>query len=122
MSRLVDTSASPVVPTASDFAKRTESAKSVGQAVSLRRIVNPPTPAGRSTPSSKGKTFMAEAGTQESLVRFGIRGLDDLLLGGVPRHNVILVKGSVGSGKTLLGVEFIYRGITEFNEPGIIVV
>src|SRR5258706_10239128 len=42
MSRLVDTSASPVVPTASDFAKRTESAKSVGQAVSLRRIVNPP--------------------------------------------------------------------------------
>jgi circadian clock protein KaiC len=35
---------------------------------------------------------------------------------------VILVKGSAGSGKTLLGVEFIYRGITEFNEPGMIVV
>ncbi|MDQ6699517.1 MAG: hypothetical protein M3Z36_04965, partial [Acidobacteriota bacterium] len=35
---------------------------------------------------------------------------------------VILVQGSVGTGKTLLGIEFIYRGITEFDEPGIIVV
>src|SRR5271165_6477975 len=61
---------------------------------------------------------MAEGG----LVRTGIRGLDDILLGGIPRSNVILVKGAVGTGKTLLGVEFIYRGITQFNEPGIIVV
>src|SRR5216684_3771322 len=64
----------------------------------------------------------AQNSPENSLVRFGIRGLDDLLLGGVPRNNVILVKGSAGSGKTLLGVEFIYRGITEFNEPGMIVV
>src|SRR5579859_3193604 len=56
------------------------------------------------------------------LVRTGIEGLDNILLGGIPKGNTILVQGLVGSGKTLLGLEFIYRGITQFNEPGIIVV
>src|SRR5665213_2738681 len=60
--------------------------------------------------------------TRDDLVRTGISGLDTLLLGGIPRTNVILVEGTTGSGKTLLGVEFIYRGITQFNEPGIVVV
>jgi circadian clock protein KaiC len=55
-------------------------------------------------------------------IRTGIAGLDRILMGGIPRQNVILVEGSTGSGKTLLGSEFIYRGIIEFNEPGIIVV
>src|SRR6202790_2759319 len=59
---------------------------------------------------------------EDALVRTGIAGVDDLLLGGIPRTNVVLVEGGVGSGKTLFGVEFIYRGITEFSEPGIIVV
>ncbi|MEO8098268.1 MAG: ATPase domain-containing protein [Acidobacteriota bacterium] len=59
---------------------------------------------------------------EDGVVRFGIRALDEILLGGIPRQNVILVKGSVGTGKTLLGVEFIYRGITQFDEPGIIIV
>ena len=60
--------------------------------------------------------------TRDDLVLTGISGLDTLLLGGIPRTNVILVEGTTGSGKTLLGVEFIYRGITQFNEPGIVVV
>src|SRR5450755_4387437 len=59
---------------------------------------------------------------KDDLVRTGITGLDTILMGGIPRTNVILVQGTVGSGKTLLGMEFIYRGITEFDEPGIIVV
>ena len=56
------------------------------------------------------------------VVRTGIAGFDDILMGGIPRTNIILVEGTTGSGKTTLGVEFIYRGITEFDEPGIIVV
>jgi circadian clock protein KaiC len=56
------------------------------------------------------------------IVRTGIAGFDAILMGGIPRTNVILVEGTTGSGKTTLGVEFVYRGITEFNEPGIIVV
>jgi circadian clock protein KaiC len=60
--------------------------------------------------------------TADNLVRTGIAGFDSLLMGGIPRTNVILVEGGVGSGKTLFGLEFIYQGITQFNEPGMIVV
>jgi len=56
------------------------------------------------------------------LVRTGIKGLDAILAGGVPRGNVILLEGSVGTGKTTLGVEFVYHGAIQFDEPGIIVV
>jgi circadian clock protein KaiC len=56
------------------------------------------------------------------LIRTGIAGLDEVLLGGIPKANVIVVKGPAGSGKTLLGMEFIYNGITQFDSPGIIVV
>ena len=58
---------------------------------------------------------------QRDLVKTGIAGLDDILHGGIPRGNVILVEGAIGAGKTTMGVEFIYRGAQEFNEPGIIV-
>jgi circadian clock protein KaiC len=56
------------------------------------------------------------------LIKTGISGLDSILLGGIPRTNVILVQGVTGSGKTLMGLEFIYRGIVEYNEPGLVVV
>jgi circadian clock protein KaiC len=55
------------------------------------------------------------------LVKIGIEGLDDILSGGVLRGSIILVEGATGTGKTTLGMEFIYRGVTEFNEPGLIV-
>src|SRR5919109_938285 len=58
---------------------------------------------------------------ESDLIRTGIAGLDDILWGGCPRGNVLLVEGAVGTGKTLLGLEFIYRGITEHHEPGLIV-
>src|SRR6267378_4237437 len=60
--------------------------------------------------------------SERGLTKTGIKGLDSILLGGIPRSNVILLQGVTGSGKTLMGMEFIYRGITQFNEPGIIVV
>jgi circadian clock protein KaiC len=40
----------------------------------------------------------------------GIEGLDDILGGGIPRGNMILVSGTVGSGKTTLSLEFLVRG------------
>jgi circadian clock protein KaiC len=58
---------------------------------------------------------------QPNLIKTGIQGLDELFLGGVARDNIIIIEGASGTGKTTLGVEFIYRGITEFNEPGMIV-
>src|SRR6202162_3923726 len=60
--------------------------------------------------------------TESELIRTGIYGLDGIFLGGVLKGNLILVEGAAGTGKTLLGMEFIYRGITEHDEPGIIVV
>ncbi|HTY64147.1 MAG TPA: circadian clock protein KaiC [Acidobacteriota bacterium] len=49
----------------------------------------------------------------------GISGLDEITEGGLPRGRPTLVCGAAGCGKTLLAMEFIVRGITEFNEPGV---
>jgi circadian clock protein KaiC len=57
----------------------------------------------------------------DDVVKTGIQGLDDILLGGLPRGNVVIVAGSPGTGKTTLGIEFVYRGAREFDEPGIMV-
>lgn len=50
----------------------------------------------------------------------GIEGLDDILSGGLPRDRTTLVVGGPGTGKTLLGLEFLYRGAIA-GEPGIFV-
>lgn len=55
------------------------------------------------------------------LVHTGITGLDDILLGGIKQGNILLVEGAPGAGKTTLGLEFIYRGVANFDEPGLIV-
>jgi circadian clock protein KaiC len=49
----------------------------------------------------------------------GIHGLDEITLGGLPRGRPTLVCGAAGCGKTLLGMEFLVRGATEFDEPGV---
>lgn len=55
-------------------------------------------------------------------VSSGISGLDAILSGGVPRGNIILLEGAIGTGKTTFGTEFAYRGAKEFGEPAVIVV
>ena len=80
----------------------------------------PPTLAGESDLPLKESAIVTK--NTDNVVRTGIAGLDGILLRGIPKKNLILVEGTVGSGKTLLGTEFIYRGITQFNQPGIIVV
>jgi circadian clock protein KaiC len=49
----------------------------------------------------------------------GIQGLDEITLGGLPRGRPTLVCGGAGCGKTLLGMEFLVRGATEFDEAGV---
>jgi circadian clock protein KaiC len=49
----------------------------------------------------------------------GILGLDEITGGGLPKNRPTLICGSAGSGKTLFSIEFIVRGATEFNEPGV---
>jgi circadian clock protein KaiC len=49
----------------------------------------------------------------------GIKGLDEITCGGLPRGRPTLVCGSAGCGKTLLAMEFLVRGAIEFGEPGV---
>jgi len=58
---------------------------------------------------------------EPDLVQTGITGLDAILADGIPRGNVILLEGAIGTGKTTLGVEFVYHGARDFGEPGLIV-
>jgi circadian clock protein KaiC len=51
----------------------------------------------------------------------GIAGLDEVTGGGLPQGRATLVCGPAGCGKTLLGVEFLVRGITAFGEAGVFV-
>jgi circadian clock protein KaiC len=57
----------------------------------------------------------------DGLVNTGIAGLDEILHGGVPRNNNLLVEGAPGTGKTTFGLGFIYQGAIEHGEPGAIV-
>ncbi len=51
----------------------------------------------------------------------GITGLDTLLEGGIPRERLFLLAGACGSGKSIFGMQFIYKGATEYKEPGVFV-
>ncbi|HKT51561.1 MAG TPA: circadian clock protein KaiC [Candidatus Angelobacter sp.] len=51
----------------------------------------------------------------------GIRGLDQVTHGGLPKGRTALVCGGPGTGKTLLGLEFLVRGAELYNEPGVCV-
>ncbi len=51
-------------------------------------------------------------------VKTGIRGLDGLMGGGIPEGSNILVTGAPGTGKTILGIQYLYNGASS-GEPGL---
>ncbi len=57
------------------------------------------------------------AGLQKELT--GIPGFDEITGGGLPAGRPTLVCGSAGAGKTLFAMEFLFRGATLYNEPGV---
>ena len=54
-------------------------------------------------------------------VQTGIYGLDEMVGGGFPKNRIILILGGPGAGKTILASQFLYKGITEFNENAMMV-
>jgi circadian clock protein KaiC len=50
----------------------------------------------------------------------GIAGLDEITLGGLPYGRPTIVCGGPGCGKTMFAVEFLVRGASQFNEPGVL--
>lgn len=51
----------------------------------------------------------------------GITGLDELLKGGIPSNAVVLVSGAAGSGKTIMGLQFLVNGALQYGEKGLFV-
>jgi len=54
-------------------------------------------------------------------VKTGIPGFDKIIDGGLPKDNLVVISGDPGSGKTIFCIEFLYKGATEFDEPGVFV-
>lgn len=52
---------------------------------------------------------------------FGIKALDNMISGGLLSGSANLLEGAPGTGKTTLAMQFIYNGITQFREPGLII-
>ncbi len=52
-------------------------------------------------------------------VATGIPGFDKLISGGFVRGSTNLLAGGTGSGKSIFSLEFLYNGVSKFNEPGL---
>lgn len=65
---------------------------------------------------------MKKMGTElgSNLIPTGNPGLDKILKGGILKGHSILVEGGAGTGKTILGLQFLYEGAMNLNEPGIL--
>jgi circadian clock protein KaiC len=57
----------------------------------------------------------------EQRVPFGIKAFDKMISGGLIRGSANLLEGAPGTGKTTLAMQYIYNGITMYNEPGLII-
>ncbi len=68
---------------------------------------------------ARAKSNLRSRNPQLSKSPTGINGLDEITHGGLPKGRPTLVCGGAGSGKTLMGMEFLVRGALEFNEPGV---
>ncbi|MHC5719174.1 MAG: ATPase domain-containing protein, partial [Nostoc sp.] len=64
---------------------------------------------------------MESRNTQLAKCPTGIKGLDEITEGGLPQGRPTLICGSAGCGKTLLSMEFLVRGATQYGEPGVFI-
>jgi circadian clock protein KaiC len=54
-------------------------------------------------------------------IKTGIKGFDKLIQGGLPEGSSNLICGAPGTGKTILSLEYLYRGAMQFKENGVYV-
>ena len=53
-------------------------------------------------------------------VKTGIPGFDEIVGGGIPKRNVVLLSGGPGTGKSIFGMQYLWNGL-QMGEPGIYV-
>ena len=53
-------------------------------------------------------------------IQTGIPGLDEILKGGIPRRNVVLLSGGPGTGKSIFGYQYLFNGLTR-GQSGVLV-
>ena len=53
------------------------------------------------------------------LVKTGIEGLDSILNGGIVKNAAVLISGNPGTGKSILGLQFLYNGVDRYDEGGL---
>ena len=51
----------------------------------------------------------------------GIEGFEHVSMGGIPKSRTTLLSGTSGSGKTIMALEFLWKGVTRFKENGVFV-
>lgn len=54
-------------------------------------------------------------------IKTGLEELDKMLNGGIIERSATILTGAPGTGKTTLGLQFIYNGAVKYNEPGLFV-
>lgn len=64
---------------------------------------------------------MAKIGKQIGRTLTGIPGLDEIIGGGFPKGNLVMLSGDPGSGKTVFCSQFLYKGAVEYNEKGVFI-
>ncbi len=53
-------------------------------------------------------------------IKTGIPGMDELLYGGIPKRNIVLLSGGPGTGKTIFSQQYVYYGLLH-GEPAVYV-
>jgi KaiC domain protein len=70
--------------------------------------------AGASGPGGDGEKFDEEDfDSAIPRIDLGIRGLDQMIRGGVPERHLTVTIGSAGTGKTTFGLQFLYHGLEQ---------
>ena len=52
-------------------------------------------------------------------IKTGVPGLDEIMHGGIPQGQTVLLSGTAGTGKTILASQFVYMGAKKYKEPGV---
>lgn len=64
---------------------------------------------------------MKKKKTEKYRLKSGVPGVDELLFGGIPSENLVVLSGDPGSGKSIFCMMYLSEGIEKYNEPGIFV-